>query len=293
MLDQLATTRSQLATLIFKQPENLPPEQYRQQVGTLKAIADQQEARLSRRSAEFRTKSQPVTIEAVQQLVPADAALVELVLYQPFNAKAKAEKFGTPRYVAYILHHTGEPQWVDLGEAKPINQAVTAFRTALQSDASDVKPVARALDEKLMQPIRKLLGNTRNLLLSPDSQLNVIPFAALVDENNRYLVENYAINYLSSGRDLLRLQNQAKSRSESVIIANPDYEKPGDPSVKIARNPETSPPTPLLQGEGSRSNLVPPFPRNNLIPLFPAREAGAKREEARGVRSIPLNSWCS
>ena len=232
LLDQLAATRSQLATLIFKQPENIPLDQYRQQVGTLKAIADQQEATLSRRSAEFRTTSQPVTIEAVQQLIPAEASLVELVLYKPFNAKAtkRGETWGTPRYVAYVLHRSGEPKWVDLGEAKTIDQAVTDFRTALQSDASDVKPVARTLDAKLMQPIRKLLGNTRNVLLSPDSQLNLIPFAALVDENNRYLVENYSITYLSSGRDLLRLQNHAQSRSPSVIVANPDYDKPGDPA---------------------------------------------------------------
>jgi hypothetical protein len=79
------------------------------------------------------------------------------------------------------------------------------------------------------------------VLLSPDSQLNLIPFAALVDENNRYLVENYSINYLSSGRDLLRLQNHAQSRSESVIVANPDYDKPGDPaSVAIIRRGEPS-----------------------------------------------------
>jgi CHAT domain-containing protein len=95
------------------------------------------------------------------------------------------------------------------------------------------------------------LGNTRTVLLSPDSQLNLIPFAALVDENNRYLVENYSISYLSSGRDLLRLQNQANNRSNPVLIANPDYANPGDASVQIAQNLLTSPPTPLLQGEGS------------------------------------------
>ncbi|HEY9710690.1 MAG TPA: CHAT domain-containing protein, partial [Oculatellaceae cyanobacterium] len=49
-------------------------------------------------------------------------------------------------------------------------------------------------------------------------------------ENNRYLVENYSITYLSSGRDLLRLPNHAQSRSESVIVANPDYDKPGNPA---------------------------------------------------------------
>jgi CHAT domain-containing protein len=243
LLDQLATTRSRLSALIFKQVDNKQHDQYRQQVGTLKAQADELEATLSRRSAFFRKASQPVTIEAVQQLIPADAALVELVLYKPFNPKATKpdERWGSPRYVAYVLHSQGEAKWVDLGEAQPINQAVADFRKALQSDSSDIQPVARALDAKLMQPIRKLLGNTRKVLLSPDSQLNLIPFAALVDENNRYLVENYSINYLSSGRDLLRLQNHAQSRSESVIVANPDYDKPGDPaSVAIIRRGEPS-----------------------------------------------------
>jgi CHAT domain-containing protein/Tfp pilus assembly protein PilF len=235
LLDQLATTRSQLAALLFKGTGNLPPDQYRQQVATLKAQADQLEGTLSRRSAEFRSESQPVTIEAVQQLIPADAALVELVQYNPFNPKAtkQDEYWGVPRYAAYILHSTGEPQWVDLGEAAPINQAVANFRQAILNPierAQFKEEVARSLDEKLMQPIRQRLGNTRNILLSPDSQLNLIPFAALVDENNRYLVENYSITYLSSGRDLLRLLHPSPSRSQPIVVANPDYNKPGDPS---------------------------------------------------------------
>jgi CHAT domain-containing protein len=176
----------------------------------------------------------------VQKLIPADAALVELVLYKPVSnpkGATKSDRYGKPHYAAYILQSQGSPQSIDLGEAEAIDQAVANFRTALQSDSSDVKPVARALDEKLMQPIRKLLGNTRTILLSPDSQLNLIPFAALVDESDRYLVENYSITYLSSGRDLLRLQNHAQSRSESVIVANPDYDKPGDPTsvTRISR----------------------------------------------------------
>jgi hypothetical protein len=81
-----------------------------------------------------------------------------------------------------------------------------------------------------MQPIRAKLGNTTKLLISPDSQLNLIPFAALVDEQNRYLVETTTITYLTSGRDLLRLQNQVASRQPPVLIANPDYANPGNPT---------------------------------------------------------------
>jgi CHAT domain-containing protein len=85
-----------------------------------------------------------------------------------------------------------------------------------------------------MQPIRQKLGNTDKLLLSPDSQLNLIPFAALVDENNNYLVENYAITYLTSGRDLLKLQHSSPSQTAPLLVANPDYSNPGNPSVQIA-----------------------------------------------------------
>ena len=56
-----------------------------------------------------------------------------------------------------------------------------------------------------MQPIRRLVGDSQLILLSPDSQLNLMPFGALVDEDGRYLAERYTFAYLSSGRDLLRL----------------------------------------------------------------------------------------
>ncbi|MFB2882394.1 tetratricopeptide repeat protein [Floridanema aerugineum] len=232
LLDQLNATRSQLAALIFNKPKNLPLEQYRTQVANLKTQAEKQEAELARRSSEFRKVSQPATIEAIQKLIPQNAALVELVFYYPWDAKT--DKFGKPRYVAYILNPDGKIQWVDLGEAEPINQTVTEFRQALQSQSPNIQKVARTLDEKLMQPIRQRLGNTRTVLISPDSQLNLIPFAALVDENNRYLVENYSITYLGSGRDLLRLQNPVASRSNPVLLANPDYSNPGNPAVQVA-----------------------------------------------------------
>jgi CHAT domain-containing protein/Tfp pilus assembly protein PilF len=232
LLDQLNATRSQLAALIFNKPKNLPLEQYRTQVANLKTQAEKQEAELARRSSEFRKVSQPATIEAIQKLIPQNAALVELAFYHPFDAKTS--KWGTPRYVAYILNPDGNIQWVDLGEAEPINQTVTEFRQALQSQSPNIQKIARTLDEKLMQPIRQRLGNTRTVLISPDSQLNLIPFAALVDENNRYLVENYSITYLGSGRDLLRLQNPVASRSNPVLLANPDYSNPGNPEVQVA-----------------------------------------------------------
>ncbi|PZD73692.1 Photosystem I assembly protein Ycf3 [Acaryochloris thomasi RCC1774] len=230
LFDRLQKARSQYATLMLKNTGG----QSALDQDLIRFFKDQEEAleeQLARRSIEFRTENQPVTIAAIQQQLPAHAALVELIRYRPYNTRARrqVEQWQAPHYAAYILRAEGQVQWVDLGEAEPIDQSIFQFRTALESRSITIQAIARRLDQQVMQPIRAKLGNTRQLLLSPDSQLNLISFAALVDENNQYLVETYDITYLSSGRDLLRLQSTAAKSSlqPPLIMANPDYQKSG------------------------------------------------------------------
>jgi CHAT domain-containing protein len=86
-----------------------------------------------------------------------------------------------------------------------------------------VQGLARRLDEQIMAPIRPLLGNVRQVLLSPDGQLTLIPFEALVDEQGQYLIQRYAFSYLTSGRDLLRFESPTKTPSSPLVLAGIDY----------------------------------------------------------------------
>jgi len=222
LLSQLIESRALLATRTINGPGKLKVEEHRAILKQLDERIDQLEGELSARSAEFRTQSQSITIEAVQKAIPAGAVLVEFASYRSFDAKA--EKYGTERFVAYTLAGQGEPQWVDLGEAAPIEHAVESLRTALRDPKrKDVKQLARALDARTMQPVRKLIGRNKWLMISPDGALNLIPFAALVDENDHYLVEEYLFTFLTSGRDLLRLQVPIAARQGVLVMANPDF----------------------------------------------------------------------
>lgn len=40
---------------------------------------------------EFRTQTQPVTIESVQKLIPPNSALVEIALYRTYRAKVATQ----------------------------------------------------------------------------------------------------------------------------------------------------------------------------------------------------------
>jgi CHAT domain-containing protein len=77
-----------------------------------------------------------------------------------------------------------------------------------------------------MRPVRALIGNATQLLLSPDGALNLIPFEALLDEEGRFLIERYSSSYLTSGRDLLRLGVGRPSQGAILVMAAPSFGEP-------------------------------------------------------------------
>lgn len=239
LLDALATAQSQLANLQLSNDARLSPADRKKRVTELEAQIERLQNDIGRRNAEFRARTQPITLDAVRAAIPTDAALVEIFAYQPYNMKAKAsaERFGTARYVAYVLKPQSDvPQLVDLGETAAIDADLKLWRAALlDPDREDVRALGRKVDERVMRPIRKLLGTTKRLFISPDGALNLIPFAALVDENNKYLMETYSLDYLTSGRDLLRLQVSSENKPGAYIFANPTYNLTGQSIAACGR----------------------------------------------------------
>lgn len=227
LLDQLNDAAAKLSKLILGGPaEKATPAEYQEQLRLLEGQREELEVEISERSAGYYQRTQPVTLATVQALIPDTAALVEFTVYRPFDPKAPDNRkaYGEPRYAAYVLRRRGEVQWKELGEARLIDGAVGELRRALgDPQRRDVRELARALDEKLMRPLRALTGDATHLLISPDGELNLLPFQALIDEQNRYLVERYAFTYLTSGRDLLRLQVARESKSAPLVIANPAF----------------------------------------------------------------------
>jgi CHAT domain-containing protein/Tfp pilus assembly protein PilF len=231
LLNQLQDVRSQLSVLTLHGAGRDGLEKHK---ANLKALEEQEEKLqndISQRSAQFRAQSQmrskPVTIEVIQKAIPPAMTLIEFAQYRPSDPKETMleKRFGKPRYVAYVLPSQGESLSVELGDAESINKKIDALRKGLRDKRhQDVKRLARAVDREVMQPVRKLLGHTRRVFISPDSALNLIPFAALVDERGEYLVKQYHFTYLTSGRDLLRLQEKTKSKSAPIVMADADFD---------------------------------------------------------------------
>ena len=288
LLDQLTDVVGQLARLVLNGPQKTPLEEYRKAIAALDERKEQLESRIGRRSAEFRAASAPVTLEAVQAAIPANAALIEFAAYRPFDPAIDSvgAAFGKPRYAACVVRRTGPPSGVDLGEAETIDKAVAALRGALGDPARrDVRRLSRTLDDAVMRPLRGLVGNSTHLLISPDGALNLIPFEALVDELGRYLIQRYRCTYLTSGRDLLRMLVAREGRHGPLIVANPAF---GDVSAEASARPAPIAASPAPSGgamgpTGEQRRSV--TSARDLSEVYFAPIGGTARE-ARAIRRL-------
>ncbi|MBI4747226.1 MAG: tetratricopeptide repeat protein [Acidobacteria bacterium] len=225
LLDDYARLTSQISVLTLRGPGKQKPEDHLAYLQSLEEQKEKLEAAISRRSKEFQAQTIPVTLEGVQKLIPAQAVLLEYAVYRPYDTKVN--RFGPARYVVYSLDQQGKINVADLGEVQHIDESVAKLRQLLSNSRSDLenelKPAAQDLNQLVLKPIRSLIGNARQLLISPDGGLSLIPFAALVDETGSFLLEQYQLTYLTSGRDLLRLAVKVESHHSPVILADPDY----------------------------------------------------------------------
>ena len=237
LLDELNDATAHLAKLVLNEPQRITPAEHQKQIKAVEEERERLEGEISRRSAGYYRKAEPITLAAVRAVIPPDAALVEFATYRPFDPKATddVKAYDEPHYVAYVIGREGDARWAELGKVATIDAMIDAWRQGLRDPKlNDVTQLARMADEKIMQPIRALVGDATRLLLSPDGALNLIPFEALVDEQGRYLIQRYSFAYLTSGRDLLRMQVTRNTESKPLVVANPSFGEVRAEQVAIA-----------------------------------------------------------
>jgi CHAT domain-containing protein len=244
-----------LNNLVMRPPTHMSADQVAAQRAAVRQQCDDLQAELNRLLAVRRggNTNGEITLDAVLQTVddvreklPSGAALIEFVHYIPyrFSAAGKESQRGAPRYVAFVLKAESKQavERVELGDAAEIDELVNAFTQQMEnakeayqgnfrhtSEAdleSSIRQTASRLYAQLFAPLEEALGNARRVFISPDGHLHNLPFEALVDgdgEDAKYLIDKgYQFSYLSSGRDLLRVEHN--SGQGTYVFAGPNFD---------------------------------------------------------------------
>jgi CHAT domain-containing protein len=233
-LERLRGLRTQLASLSLAGPGALSSDDYHQRLQSLAQAGDSLEEDLAKRAAPLRAVSSLPSLDdivfRVAASLPKDAALVEFIAYldSPLLPKPGTPLAKTPRqehYLALILFPDASTRAVDLGPAAPIDQAASRLRDALAEREASFQSTSQQFYQLAFRPLLAQLGTTRRLFLSPDGQLNIIPFAALHDGEG-FLLDSFDFTYLTSGRELLSRPLDSAPPSSVFVLADPDFTAP-------------------------------------------------------------------
>ena len=173
--------------------------------------------------------------------------LWEFVRYAPYdfeNLDTGRDRRSSPRYLAFTLDREGTVTLSDLGEAAVIDSLVSEARRMIYdaqamvyssrvSEAEQrLSKITRELYVKIFAPLESGLNERDIIFISPDGQLNLLPFDILPYSDDRYVIEKYRISYLSSGRDVIKFEENSSTSDWALLIADPDFDLAGSPSAE-------------------------------------------------------------
>lgn len=225
--------RSQHEALFLRGPAK-PNDAFRQtyqaRLAELRNQIDNQEHELAGAAPQILQWKLPPPEQMLAQVAAQlhkGSALVEVLWVKPFlfpsmGTGVTEPRIGQPQYFALILFPDQRVEFVNLGDAEQIDHAVGELLTGVRDQSQEPLRQAQALYKKVMAPLLPKLGGAKQLYLSLDGSLNLVPFAALHD-GQRYLIDSpYQILYLSSGRDLLR-RSLGQPQQPALVLAAPDF----------------------------------------------------------------------
>jgi CHAT domain-containing protein/tetratricopeptide (TPR) repeat protein len=119
--------------------------------------------------------------------------------------------------------HGVHQRWLDESQVKLSAERFSTLVADPESPAGVVKDISQSLYRTLIQPFIAELPPSGLIVVDPDSLLAAIPWAALQDEHNRFLLERFAISQAVGWREVQSHLDQKKvDFSKSLILGAPD-----------------------------------------------------------------------
>lgn len=171
-------------------------------------------------------KPRIVEVEEIAKALPADSVLIEFQRYRPFTANRPVDKrWDDERYLAMVLNSNGTIEVVDLGSAELIDKNISKAVEAIESQSNESPALIKRISEIIVYPLLNVVKSTKTWFISPDGELNRLPFAALPTADNSYLSDQVELRLLTTGRELLDLQKPIYlAKGDVLIIADPNYD---------------------------------------------------------------------
>ena len=266
LANELRVARESLAKLTLSGPTAETAGRHPEALYELEQAVNELQGQLGRASAQYRTSIAQISVEALEAEIEEGKALVDFQSYSTEDGR---------HYVASVVARIDGAlayTLVNFDDAAEVDDLITEHRETIQDPAADEVDfieVGQMAYEAVWEPIANVTEGIEYVYLIPDGLLNILPFAALVDFDDAYLVETLDFHFLTSGRDLLP-SFLSLSEGPYMIVAGPDYDaaEVADPDQIKKAAASRAAQSDTLRGAGSGLRGL------NFLPLPGAQKEG-------------------
>lgn len=209
----------------------------------------------------------PTPIRSMQQTLGPSDALLEYVVSEPNS------------YVL-VLTPTSK-QIIKLAGRKTIQDMVGKYTIAIQQRV-DARTEARKLYELLLRPVPQIEAKS-NYIVVPDGCLNLLPFDALVDQHDRYVVQSHVVSYAPSSTTLYLLRSKevvGQKMNALLAVGGVPYSERGAERSSMSNDDKRNQPLKNLvysEPEVRAAVVAITNPANELLQGSTATETNLKR----------------
>jgi CHAT domain-containing protein len=223
------------------------PKEASQRIQALEQEVEDIEGKLARQGTDIgqSRRALTITVGQVQAAIPNDAVLVEYVRYDRALGESKFE----PSYGAIVLSAAAPPRWVPLGTAKEIEATLERYqRLVREAGNEEMDAILQKLYSEVWELVEQAFPvHANRVIVSPDGQLNFLSFATLLNPEKGFVAEKYSIQYVTSGRDLLREPKPTQNK-QVLVMANPKFDR----DMQVASSDLTTEGAGVLRGAEKR-----------------------------------------
>jgi len=242
--DELTNVRREIAKLQFSKPAGMSGDEYGRKLEFLEDRKESLEKELNEEGSKFKLETiiDEADIKRISEILPKNSLYLDFAKIRKYDFEK--DGWGGFGYVLFMLVPGRAPavKIVDLAEADKVDGHINAYlgemgKAKTAQRLPDIKVLSReakALYELVMKPAEPYLKGKMVVHISPDGNLNLIPFGVLVTPRNRYLMEECLINYVATGRDIIRFADVTTAEGTSIIMADPDYDMGSKELAKAA-----------------------------------------------------------
>ena len=225
LANDLRRKKQALANMTLSGPARQTGEHHMEYISSLKEEINGLEALLGNEVKRYKRSKTEITPEMVVRSLAPNETLVDFLVYTRMDIENRDKK--EEQLIAVVVNRsTPALKLFQFGEYKPIRALIHQFRVEAANPGEvsekDLKNSGKRLYQRLWKPLLPHLKGKKDVYLVPDSDLNLIPFAALVQPDGSYLIESYNIRTITSSRDVV-LPPLTAPNNESKVFSAPKF----------------------------------------------------------------------